>query len=71
MKFRVTFKDPDGVTDALCDAGLVDRSGYTDEDQGELVSERLEKFIRYGEYITIEFDIDSGTATVIPVNEEK
>lgn len=77
MKFKVTFKDPDGVYESLDEAaeGLArDVVGVDDEERGEIAESRREKikdfterWIEYGEYLTVEFDTDEGTATVVPV----
>lgn len=79
MKFRVTFKDPDGVYDSIS-ASIFDQLAKFDL-RGELseeieehakdgLREELEDFIRpwvkYGEYITIEFDTETKTAVVVP-----
>lgn len=74
MKFSVTFKDPDVVHDAIRDAVKreVDALGGLDEDEKEAlvetrtekVSDILDKWITYGEYVTIEFDTAAKTATV-------
>ena len=56
MSVTLTFKTPD-VLDQL--------DGLYDEDELEVVTEVLNKFIKYGEYINVEFDIDSCTAKVL------
>jgi len=76
MKFRITFKDPDGVGDSISDAVncSLEISGL-DEDEQELlrdprrekIENELKVWIEYGEYLTVEFDTEFGTATVIPV----
>jgi len=75
MKFSVTFKDPDVVHDAIRDAvkeevaaldGLdeFERKNLV-ETRVEKVSDILDKWITYGEYVTIEFDTDAKIATVV------
>lgn len=60
MKFRITFKDPDGVWSCLKDAGIDPNEIEQD------VEDTLRKFILYREVITVEFDTESKTAEVIP-----
>jgi hypothetical protein len=72
--FSVTFKDPDGVSNSLDEAAsdwTRETSGldqYEMETLSESRREQLAKFaeswIKYQEYITIDFDIETGTATV-------
>ena len=57
MIFRLSFKTPD-----VLDYTLEDYPEYQNE-----IKALAEKFIEYGECISIEFDTDAGTATVIPV----
>lgn len=67
MKIQVTFKDPDGVTDSITDF-LPTRRGRYDSDWGQAFEETLDdlsRWIRGCEYITIEFDTEAGTATVV------
>lgn len=61
MKFRVYMKDPDGVYESIADAS--DR----DEQTRKNLSEFIKRWCMCGEYITIEFDTDAGTATVVEV----
>lgn len=53
MKFTLSFKTPD-VTDQL------------DEDQKEEAETVLKKFLEYSEYVCVEFDTETMTATVVP-----
>lgn len=75
MKFTITFKDPDGVDECLTDAinADIDRDteGLSDMEKQaifdiryEAMKKKLAKFIRYGEYLVVDFDLDAGTATV-------
>jgi hypothetical protein len=57
MKVKLTFKMPDAVEQALEDIA---------EDDREEVRQACEKWVRYGEYITVEVDTEAGTCTVIP-----
>jgi len=60
MKLCITFKDPDGVSDSLEDAGL------DQNDLPEDVRKIMDKYIAYDEYLTVEFDLATGTAEVLP-----
>jgi len=76
MKISVTFKDPDVVSDAIeraIENTIEPQEGLDNEAVAAIVEskktdleEALEKWISYGEYITIEFDTEAKTATVIP-----
>lgn len=59
MKFQVTFKTPDAVSEALSDL----------DDQ--TIIDRLEDFasqwVKYGEYVTLEFDSVKGTCRVLEI----
>lgn len=58
MKILLTFKTPDVLWQALKDCC------YNEEDRAE--AERVcSKFVKYGEYIRIEVDTDTGTAKVL------
>ena len=65
-KLQITLKNPDSVWDSIRDAGIdpnkVDESVF-----GEV----LNKFVEYGEYVTIELDSETGTASFIPVNRSR
>ena len=57
MKIQVGFKNPDAVNDALEDQDLTE--------QREEIKKKLQKWLRWGEYVDIEFDLDKGTAKVL------
>jgi len=59
MKVRLTFKTPDVVDDAIEQDGL--------EDYEVEIHKACDKWVRYGEYLTVEVDTEAGTATVLPV----
>lgn len=73
MKFNVTFKCPDAVDNALDHAVAQSLPKYIDKEEAELLFEsrrekaksKLEKFVTYGEYLTVQFDLEAGTATVV------
>jgi len=64
-KITVHFKTPDVVDMAIQEA----IGSGTDEltEMREQIEEALSKFVRWGEQITVEFDIEAGTATVVPL----
>ena len=73
MKISVTFKDPDAVYDQVHEAvvdSVRDLPLDDDEKDGlietrvEKTNELLKRWITYGEYVTVEFDTDAGTAAV-------
>lgn len=74
MIIRVSLKDPDGFSDSVDQAVRddVEKLGL-DKDETEALEEtrrvkaweKLARFVSYQEYVTIEFDTDAGTATVV------
>ena len=74
---------PDSVYDAVNDAAyetmqpdlIYDLTGreYDDECEKRIISvlehPNFKKFIRYEQCLTVELDLDAGTARVIPTNE--
>jgi hypothetical protein len=77
MKIKITLKDPDGFYDAIGDAiqdSISQIEGLTDDEKEALeetrrdeMNEILSEWVEYNEYVTIEFDTDAKTATVIPL----
>jgi hypothetical protein len=76
MKIKVTLKDPDGfyesiqeaVNDSLKELNLSPREKSTIEEvRVEETNNFLSKWVKYGEYVTIEFDTEEKTATVVTV----
>lgn len=68
MKLNIGFKTPDAIEYALDEYrdysdGSDDGRELTDEEK-EDAKEKLEKWIRYGESVSIEFDLDKMTAKV-------
>jgi hypothetical protein len=61
MKFTITMKDPDGVYDSMKDAG------YDLDDLPPEIDDVIKKFFEFKEVVTIEFDIETGEATVVPI----
>ena len=80
MKIQVTLKDPDTMHDAVADAvqkhlrllpgdlSTSERELVADERIGVIQSRISERWMEYGEYLTVEFDTDAEpmTAMVIP-----
>jgi hypothetical protein len=76
MRFRVTLKSPDSLTDAVNDAvneSVADVEGLDEEEIRDLKRERREdlyvaasKWFQYREYLTVEIDTEAGTAVVCP-----
>jgi len=74
MKIEITLKDPDGFYEAIREAaekqvalinGISEYEAETlIENRHESISEYLSRWVEYGEYVTIEFDLDNATATV-------
>lgn len=74
MKINITFKDQDGPLDAIVDEvrkGLdslplsESEKEKLDESRIEEVQSLLSPWLKYGEYVCIEFDTDAKTATVL------
>lgn len=53
MKFKLSFKTPD-VKDQL-----------DEYEEGSWLKDVVDQWVEYGESVTIEFDTEAGTATVI------
>lgn len=73
MKFKITMKDPDGVYDSVQDAvkQSVDALELSEEEKEAVLEKRIDsvnsaigKWFEYGEYLTVEVDTDTMTATV-------
>jgi hypothetical protein len=75
MKIKIQLKDPDGFYDGIREVAkrVGDEIQGISDDTRELVedkthddiSEILSKWVEFGEYITIVFDTEEGTATVL------
>lgn len=72
---RVSLKDPDGFSEAIDEAVRESLAGLEDEDERDTLEDlrrekteaALEKWVRYSEYVTLEFDLANGTARVVPL----
>jgi hypothetical protein len=77
MKIKIQFKDPDGVRESIRQAAheSISLIEALDEDEAENLTENrrneitiaVSPWIKYGECITVEIDIEAGTATVCKV----
>ena len=75
MRIIITMKNPDCVSDAVDRAAIESAEevgGISSEEREELIESRkeevnlaLEKWVKYGEYITVEIDTVLNTATVL------
>lgn len=75
MKIRVTLKDPDTMHDAVDEAfeKLAKPEGVDAEEWADIREARAAKakedisnrWMEYGEYLEVEFDLDAKTATVL------
>jgi len=75
MKFKITFKDPDGVyesTRAAARSSVDLVEGMQPDEKEELIELRYEsmyescrQWVKYGEYITVEIDTDLNTIEVV------
>lgn len=73
MKIQILFKTPDAVDRAISESISLhteyhrkETRHYYDSELYAKAKKALEKWIKYGENVTIEIDIDTGTATVLP-----
>lgn len=79
MKIRVMLKDPDTMSESCEDAAkrLPQPEGVRESEWAEIRAARAleanqiiaEKWMEYGEYLMVEFDTETETATVIPIKD--
>lgn len=82
MKMRLTFKDPDVLIDELesqkfemkktliKDLIISEEAAEVEVDfRMKKMEQLVDKYMEYSEYITVEFDDETGTARVVPNNE--
>ena len=76
MKIKVTLKCPDALEDAVCKAvanevanmrGISYGAAHSLSDQltDEIIDTITTQWMDYAEYLTVEFDTEAGTATVV------
>lgn len=58
MKFKISFKTPDAMEQ------VYDLPEFAQENARDF----MQKYMKYGEYITIEFDTEAKTAVAVPVS---
>jgi hypothetical protein len=76
MKFQISFKDPDGVSNSIQEAINDNLPKDLDENEFEeltesrkiLIEESTKRWIKWGEYVTIEIDTEENTCVVVPAN---
>lgn len=64
MKLTIGFKTPDAIFYALQEATNDEGEELTEEEKEE-IEEKLKRWIKYGESVSIEFDLDKMKAKVI------
>lgn len=72
MKIKITFKDPDAVFDAVDRAARSNIPKSLGKYETEMLAEfrhseigdRIARWVDSGEYLTVEFDLEAGTARV-------
>lgn len=74
MKIKITFKDPDAVSDAIDQAFDLQQKpdGIDDDEWGDIIQSRkeslsLKPWVEWMEYVTIEIDTDAKTCVVVPL----
>ena len=75
MKIKITLKDPDGICDAVDNAAEISArstSGLSESEIDQIkearrvrIAEEVKPWVDRGEYVRIEIDTESGTATVL------
>lgn len=83
MKIRVSLKDPDSMPDQVADAvtaetktivGLLseaERIAISRSRSQDFQHEIVKRWMPYGEYLLVEFDTETWTATVLPASSHK
>lgn len=61
MKIRITMKDPDGIYDSILDT-LRPPDVTVDDIMEDM---RFRDIFEYGEYLTVEYDTETGHAVVL------
>lgn len=62
MKFIISFKTPDAVSYTITE---LEEDGSFSEDEIAKAKDLTYEFIEYDENVSIEFDTEAGTATVL------
>lgn len=73
-KIQITFKDPDGVYDAIheCASRIMEEKQIPDElieeaseKYSENIRDKIKPWVLYNEYLTVEIDLDSNTIRIV------
>jgi len=75
MKIRITMKTPDVLQDAIDNAVFITEANQGGDEMSSAEVEHVRssatlkarKWFKYGEYLTVELDTESGTCVVMPV----
>ena len=62
MKIALTFKSPDALSEAIMDAGI---SSRTQPDEYDDLYSEIAEWVRYGEYLYVEYDTETKEMTVL------
>lgn len=75
MKLRITFKDPEAVRESLREAAieklgfqsrkLTESERFEVADAADELYNQVRPWFKYGEYVTLEFDMESQTMSVV------
>lgn len=75
MQIKITLKDPDGFYEAIrsaAESAASNIDGISESEREDIadnrheeISEALKTWVKHGEYVTIVFDTDEMTATVL------
>lgn len=71
MKMRVTFKTPDAIAGACHAFGVREAAARGDGEDlehywADYARDKVRRWVAFGEYLTVDFDLLRGTATVVP-----
>jgi hypothetical protein len=70
MKLKITLKDPDALNDEIENAVIHEYPCVGADIRSEKIEEievLTRKWFKYGEYVTIEIDTETGTAKILEV----
>jgi hypothetical protein len=62
MKINLTFKSPDALSEAIMNAGI---SRRTQPDEYDDLYEELAEWLRYGEYIDVQYDTETKQMVIL------
>ncbi len=75
MKFRVHMKDPEVLSNGVSEAvnREIDKRQMSEEAGNQLAKRTFalaNKFFQHGEYVTLEFDTETGTGIVVNLDDD-